>query len=70
MTGLQVSEFDELVNDLLPGYAEPVYYRAKLLSSQRIEGPAIIEEASSTTMLHAGDVLTVGAYGELVITTA
>jgi N-methylhydantoinase A len=37
------------------------------LSSDLIEGPAIIEEPSSTTVIHAGDVLTVGEYGELVI---
>jgi len=45
----------------------PVYERSLLLSSDRIEGPAIIEEPSSTTVIHAGDVLTVGEYGELVI---
>ncbi|MBE0688863.1 MAG: hydantoinase/oxoprolinase family protein, partial [Anaerolineae bacterium] len=44
-----------------------VYDRMKLGAGDRIEGPAIIEEPSSTTMVHASDVLTVGDYGELVI---
>ena len=44
-----------------------VYDREKLGVGHQIEGPAIIEEASSTTLLHAGDVLTVGSYGELHI---
>jgi N-methylhydantoinase A len=45
-----------------------VYDRVRLFCGDRIDGPAIIEEASSTTILHAGDVMTVGEYGELVIT--
>ena len=44
-----------------------VYDRGRLLAGDRVDGPAIIEESSSTTVLHAGDVLTVGRYGELVI---
>jgi N-methylhydantoinase A len=39
------------------------------LAGQKIEGPAIIEEPSSTTIMHTGDVLTVGTYGELMIET-
>ena len=39
----------------------------RLLAGDRVDGPAIIEEPSSTTVVHAGDVLTVGKYGELVI---
>jgi N-methylhydantoinase A len=45
-----------------------VYDRMRLLCGDRIDGSAIIEEASSTTILHAGDVMTVGEYGELLIT--
>jgi N-methylhydantoinase A len=45
----------------------PLYERSLLLSSDRIEGPAIIEEPSSTTIIHAGDALTVGQHGELII---
>ncbi len=44
-----------------------VYDRGRLLYGDRADGPAIIEEPSSTTIVQAGDVLTVGQYGELVI---
>ena len=37
------------------------------VQSDSLEGPAIVEEPSSTTVIHAGDVLTVGEHGELVI---
>ncbi len=46
-----------------------VYDRRQMLSGNRVEGPAIIEEPSSTTIIHAGDALTVGEYGELIIET-
>ncbi len=45
-----------------------VYNRLMLRRADRIMGPAIIEEPTSTTILHAGDSMTVGEYGELVIT--
>ena len=45
----------------------PTYQRAALLGGNRIEGPALIEEYASTTVVHPGDVLTVDAYGDLVI---
>jgi N-methylhydantoinase A len=44
-----------------------VYARAALGAGARIEGPAIVEEPSSTTVIHAGDTLTVGDYGELIV---
>ncbi|MHB8643668.1 MAG: hydantoinase/oxoprolinase family protein [Gaiellaceae bacterium] len=44
-----------------------VYDRRRLRASDSLQGPAIIEEPSSTTVIHAGDVLTVGEHGELVI---
>ena len=44
-----------------------VYDRRKLCAANAIAGPAIVEEPSSTTVIHAGDALVVGAYGELVI---
>jgi N-methylhydantoinase A len=50
--------------------AYQVYDRMKLGAGDRIAGPAIIEEPSSTTMVHSGDTLTVGEYGELVIDVA
>jgi N-methylhydantoinase A len=47
-----------------------VFDRMKLGVGDCIDGPAIVEEPSSTTMVHTGDVLTVGTYGELVIDVA
>jgi N-methylhydantoinase A len=44
-----------------------VFDRAQLLAGNVIEGPAVIEEASSTTVLDPGDVAAVNAYGHLVI---
>ncbi len=46
-----------------------VYERADLLRGVNIEGPAIIEEPTSTTILHEGNTLGVGCYGEMVIHT-
>lgn len=45
-----------------------VYDRRKMGAGHAVTGPAIVEEPSSTTMIHSGDQLTVGKYGELVIT--
>jgi N-methylhydantoinase A len=44
-----------------------VFDRTELLAGNVVEGPAVIEEASSTTVLDPGDVATVNAYGHLVI---
>jgi N-methylhydantoinase A len=44
-----------------------VFDRAGLLAGNVIEGPAVIEEASSTAVLDPGDTATVNAYGHLVI---
>jgi N-methylhydantoinase A len=41
--------------------------RAMLKAGNRIEGPALIEEHASTTVLHPGDVLEVDAFGDLII---
>lgn len=54
----------------IPGHSyvqTPVYERAELYAGDIVEGPAIVEEPSSVTVLLAGDVLTVGMYGELRI---
>jgi N-methylhydantoinase A len=48
----------------------PTYRRAALRAGNRIAGPALIEEHASTTVLLAGDALTVDAFGNLVITVA
>ena len=45
----------------------PVYARAKLRRGNEFEGPALIEEHASTTVLAPGDRLTVDAFGNLVI---
>jgi N-methylhydantoinase A len=45
----------------------PSYDRAQLFAGNRIAGPALIEEYASTTVVHPGDVVTVDAYGDLVI---
>ena len=45
----------------------PTYGRDALLAGNRIEGPALIEEHASTTVLMPDDVLEVDAYGNLVI---
>jgi N-methylhydantoinase A len=41
--------------------------RTALLAGNRINGPALIEEHASTTVLHPGDTLEVDAFGNLVI---
>jgi N-methylhydantoinase A len=46
----------------------PVYDRLALLAGDVIEGPAIVQEALSTTHIGAGQSCLVGRYGELTIT--
>jgi N-methylhydantoinase A len=45
----------------------PSYARAKLLAGNRINGPALIEEHASTTVLLPGDSLVVDDFGNLTI---
>jgi N-methylhydantoinase A len=45
----------------------PTYDRTKLVAGNRIAGPALIEEYASTTVVHPGDIVTVDAFGDLVI---
>jgi N-methylhydantoinase A len=45
----------------------PTYDRTKLVAGNRIAGPALIEEYASTTVAHPGDIVTVDAFGDLVI---
>ncbi|MBO0766756.1 MAG: hydantoinase/oxoprolinase family protein, partial [Hyphomicrobiaceae bacterium] len=45
----------------------PVLARAKLLAGNIIEGPAVIEEVSATTVLYPGDRASVHASGTLVV---
>jgi N-methylhydantoinase A len=44
-----------------------VFDRTKLLQGNVIQGPAIIEEVASTTVVEPGDTVTVNAYGHLVM---
>lgn len=46
----------------------PVYDRNRLLWGNVIDGPAIIEEAASTTVLEPGDQVTVNQFGFLIMT--
>ncbi len=48
----------------------PTYRRAALLAGNRINGPALVEEHASTTVLLPGDKLAVDLYGNLVIAVA
>lgn len=45
-----------------------VFHRDDLVFGQRISGPAIVAEHTSTTVLHEADEAEVGPFGELVIT--
>ncbi len=45
----------------------PVYERAALLANNRIQGPAAIEEGTTTTLLRVGDSLEVDELGNLII---
>lgn len=45
----------------------PAYDRAHLRAGNRIEGPAVIDEHASTTLIEPGDFAIVDAYGNLVI---
>jgi N-methylhydantoinase A len=45
----------------------PTFERAALQAGNRIDGPALIEEHASTTVLHPGDRLEVDAFGDLII---
>jgi N-methylhydantoinase A len=46
----------------------PVYDRAALVPGQTFDGPAIVEQFDSTTILHPGDRLRVDGAGNLIIT--
>ena len=48
----------------------PVFDRYALRAGQIIDGPAIVEERESTTVLHRGDRLAVDANGCLLIDVA
>jgi N-methylhydantoinase A len=45
----------------------PTYDRSKLGAGDEVEGPAVVEEWASTTVVRPGQQLRVGTYGELII---
>jgi N-methylhydantoinase A len=45
-----------------------IYQRPDLLAGHVIQGPAVIEEISATTVLYPGDVARVDRYGSLLVT--
>ncbi len=45
----------------------PIYDRAKLLRGNELIGPAVVEEAASTTVVGIGDEVTVDEWGNLLI---
>ncbi|WP_025778243.1 hydantoinase/oxoprolinase family protein [Brevibacterium sp. VCM10] len=70
-TGERVLRF--LGEETEDGFAEQtaaVYPREELLAGDVIDGPAIINEDLSTTHIGAGQVATIGAYGQIVIRRA
>ena len=44
-----------------------IYRRAALLSGNVIDGPAVIEETASTTVVEPGDRVTVNEFGHLIM---
>jgi N-methylhydantoinase A len=45
----------------------PIYDRAKLVSGNRLRGPAIIEQMDSTTVVHPGQEASVDRFGNVII---
>jgi N-methylhydantoinase A len=55
----------------LGGFADTaVYLRGNLPAGTRIQGPALVEEYASTTVVYPGDELEVSEFGDLVVTIA
>ena len=48
----------------------PVFDRARLAPGHRFDGPAIVDEGTSTTVIHSDQSLVVDPYGQLVVQTA
>lgn len=73
MVEINVEDGDSLIEERKVFYEETgwetvkVYSRDKLKKDEVVEGPAIIEEKSSSVILHHGDELQKDKYGNLVI---
>ena len=61
------SHRDVVLGDLRSAVSCAVYDREQLVPGQSIDGPAVISEYASTTLLFEGDRLTVTETGELII---
>jgi N-methylhydantoinase A len=48
----------------------PIYDGARLVAGQSIAGPAVVDEATTTVLVGAGDVLTVDAAGNYALALA
>ncbi|MET3803338.1 N-methylhydantoinase A [Nakamurella sp. UYEF19] len=55
------------LSDEEPSVAYALYAREELLAGDEIAGPAVVSEHTATTVMHAGDHMHVGGYGEMVI---
>jgi N-methylhydantoinase A/oxoprolinase/acetone carboxylase beta subunit len=62
-----IGERPIVYHDAAKAIAAPVYERDRLLAGATVVGPATIVEYASTTVLFAGDALTVAPSGELII---
>jgi N-methylhydantoinase A len=58
---------DVYFTELGKSVTTPIYLRDGLLAGNRIEGPALVEEHASTTVVLPGDHLEVDRFGNLVI---
>lgn len=58
------------LSELEPAASYQMYVREELHRGDEIDGPAVIAEHTATTVLHAGDRLIVGEFGELRISVA
>jgi N-methylhydantoinase A/oxoprolinase/acetone carboxylase beta subunit len=50
------------------GETYALFAREDLKRGDTLTGPAVITEHTATTVMHAGEILEIGAYGEMVIT--
>jgi len=49
-------------------HGSSIHERRRLKPGQQMEGPAVIEQVDSTTILSPGDLAQVDPYGNLIIT--
>ena len=58
---------DVYFSEIGKAVSTPIFQRERLLAGNRIEGPALVEEHASTTVVLPGDHLEVDRFGNLVI---